>query len=101
MGNVFKDGGVKAVWNGEKFREARRIHETGEFDKLPFCKNCNAWAGAVYTEQVEEVAGVRVLVRRSPQFNYYNRLDRLESWHEHMRGHAALDRSALEKMTAQ
>jgi radical SAM protein with 4Fe4S-binding SPASM domain len=44
MGNVFEDGGVKAVWHGEKFQEMRHYHETGQYDKVPFCKNCNVWA---------------------------------------------------------
>jgi radical SAM protein with 4Fe4S-binding SPASM domain len=43
MGNVLTDGGVKAVWQGEKFQEVRRHHEAGEFDKVPFCRDCNAW----------------------------------------------------------
>lgn len=100
MGNVFRDGGVKAVWNGEKFREARRLHEAGQYDKLPFCKDCNAWAGHAYTEEVEDIGGIKTLVRRSAQFAYYNRLDRLESWHEHMRGHAKLDKESVRALAA-
>lgn len=94
MGNVFKDG-VKAVWHGEKFTEVRKAHEAGEFDKVPFCKNCNAWAGHLYTEEVDTRAGVKVLIRKSAQFAYYNRVDRLDSWHEHIRGHASVDRAVL------
>lgn len=95
MGNVFKDGGVKAVWHGEKFTEVRRLHEAGQYDKVPFCKDCNAWTGRVYREEISERAGVKILLRRSPQFVYYNRLDRLESWHDQLSGHAKLDREAL------
>jgi len=91
MGNVLTDGGVKAVWQGEKFQEVRRHHEAGEFDKVPFCKDCNAWAGHIYEEEVSERNGVPVLIRRSAQFVYYNRIDRLASWHGGMRGHKAPD----------
>jgi pyruvate-formate lyase-activating enzyme len=87
MGNVFTDGGVKAVWQGEKFNAVRRHHEAGEFDKVPFCKDCNAWQGHLYSEEVSERNGVPVLIRRSAQFAYYNRIDRLGSWHGQMRGH--------------
>ncbi len=97
MGNVFNDGGVRAVWHGEKFSELRHLHETGRYDKVPFCKDCNAWAGHVYTEEMDEVAGVKVVIRRSSQFTYYNRIDRLESWHEHMRGHTELDKVAIKE----
>jgi radical SAM protein with 4Fe4S-binding SPASM domain len=92
MGNVIKDGGVKAVWHGRRFTEARKHHETGEFDKEPFCKNCNAWAGHLYLEEQEELNGVPVLVRRSSQFTYYNRIDRLASWHDGIRGHEPPER---------
>lgn len=87
MGNVFKDGGVKAVWHGAKYQETRRLHETGDYDAIPFCKDCNAWAGHLYEETIEERADTRLLVRRSPQFTYYNRIDRLDSWHGQLRGH--------------
>lgn len=83
MGNVFKDGGVKAVWKGKKLQEARHYHETGQWDKVPFCKDCNAWSGYIYEDEVKD----GILIRRSPQFIYYNRMDRLESWHKDIRGH--------------
>jgi uncharacterized Fe-S cluster-containing radical SAM superfamily protein len=87
MGNVFTDGGVKAVWHGEKFNEVRRHHEGGEYDKVPFCKGCNAWSGDLYEEEFGVRNGVQVLIRRSAQFQYVNRVDRLESWHEGLTGH--------------
>ncbi len=87
MGNVFRDGGVAAVWHGEKFNEGRRHHEAGEFDQVPFCKDCNAWSGHLYSEEEGERNGVPVLIRKSSQFVYYNRIDRLASWHGQMRGH--------------
>jgi radical SAM protein with 4Fe4S-binding SPASM domain len=100
MGNVFHDGGVKAVWNGEKFRWARRLHETGQYDEIPFCKNCNAWSGHLYVEETDEIGGQKVLIRRSYEYTYYNRIDRLASWHEHIRGHAKLDTESVRALEA-
>lgn len=83
MGNVFEDG-VHAVWHGEKYSAARHYHETGQWDKVPYCKNCSAWAGGVYEEEIRG----DILIRRSPQFVYYNRMDRLKSWQDGvLRGH--------------
>ncbi len=90
MGNVFADG-VKAVWHGEKFNQVRHYHETGQWDKVPFCKDCNAWAGYQYEEEVRD----GLLIRRSPQFIYYNRLDRLRNWQENLRGHAPPEAARL------
>ena len=84
MGNVLEES-VEAVWHGEKFNEVRHYHETGQFDKVPFCKDCNAWSGYIYEEHIEG----NLLIRRSDQFVYYNRMDRLESWTSRLRGHAA------------
>ena len=53
MGNVFKDG-VKTVWQGEEFAKARYFHETGQWDKVPFCKNCNGWAQYEYKEEIRD-----------------------------------------------
>lgn len=87
VGNVFKDGGVKAVWHGDKLNQIRHYHETGQWEKVPFCKNCNAWAGYMYKEKITQRAGVDVLERHSFQFIYYNRLDRLENWGDNLKGH--------------
>ena len=75
MGNVFKEG-VKAVWHGEEFTKARHYHETGQWDQVPFCKNCNGWAQHDYEEEIRD----GLLIRRSPQFTYYNKIDRLKNW---------------------
>jgi radical SAM protein with 4Fe4S-binding SPASM domain len=98
VGNVFTDGGVKGVWHGDKLNKIRHYHETNQYDKVPFCKDCNAWAGYVYEEEVTKRAGVAVLERRSHQFVYYNRLDRMDSWHENLRGHEPPDFEALEQI---
>ncbi len=75
VGNVFKDG-VNAVWQGEEFAKVRYYHETGQWDKVPFCKSCNGWAMHEFEDEVRD----GLLIRRSPQFTYYNRIDRLKNW---------------------
>lgn len=91
VGNVFKDG-VKAVWHGEALTRIRHYHETGQWDKVPFCQNCNAWAGQIWEEEITD----ELLIRRSVQMTYYNRLDRMVSWHENVKGgHAAPDRDMV------
>jgi radical SAM protein with 4Fe4S-binding SPASM domain len=75
MGNVFEEG-VKAVWKGEEFAKARYYHETEQWDKVPFCKNCNGWAQHSFDDEVRD----GLLIRRSPQYAYYNRISRLGNW---------------------
>lgn len=99
VGNVLEEG-VKAVWHGEKLTEIRRLHEEGRTDEVPLCKDCNAWAGHIYEEVVEERAGVKVLVRRSAQFEYYNRVDRLESWSSDLKGHVPPDAETVKKLVS-
>ncbi len=77
MGNVFETG-VREVWQGEEFAKARYHHETGQWDKVPFCKSCNGWAQYDYEEEIDQANGI--LTRRSPQFTYYNKIDRLSNW---------------------
>jgi pyruvate-formate lyase-activating enzyme len=76
VGNVFLDGGVKAVWHGDMFNEVRKWHEEGDFAKVQLCARCNLWAGQDFRE--EEKDGI--LIRRSLQYVYHNRLDRMGSW---------------------
>jgi len=85
VGNVFKDG-IDAVWHGEAFNLVRYYHETSQWDKVPFCKSCNGWAQYEFEEEVRE----GLLIRRSPEYTYYNRIARLKNWggsllggHEH------------------
>jgi len=75
LGNVFQEG-VKAVWLGEKFSKIRHYHETGQWDKVPFCANCNGWAQHEFQEEIRD----GLLIRRSPEFTYYNKIERLKNW---------------------
>jgi len=75
VGNIFKDG-VNAVWQGEAFAKVRYYHETGQWDEVPFCKSCNGWAQHEFEDEIRD----GLFIRRSPQFVYYNRIDRLNNW---------------------
>ena len=75
MGNVFEKG-VREVWHGEEFAKARYYHETEQWDKVPFCKPCNGWAQYEYTEEVRD----GLLIRRSPEYVYYNTIKGLKNW---------------------
>lgn len=81
MGNVFKEG-VREVWHGEAFAKARYYHETGQWDKVPFCKPCNGWAQYDYEEEVRD----GLLIRRSPEYTYYNTINRLKNWKGNLLG---------------
>lgn len=78
MGNVLRDG-LAAVWHGEAFTQARYWHETAQYDRIPFCAPCNGWASWSGGSYVEEVRN-GLLVRRNPEFVYYNNLERLSNW---------------------
>lgn len=85
VGNVF-EAGVKDVWHGEAFAKARYYHETRQWDKVPFCANCNGWAQYEYTEEIKD----GLLIRRSPEYTYYNLINRLSNWKGTLLGgHAA------------
>lgn len=81
VGNVFEQG-VKDVWNGEAFAKIRYYHETGQWDKVPFCKSCNGWAQYEYEEEIRD----GIMIRRSPQFTYYNKIARLANWQGQLLG---------------
>lgn len=76
MGNVFTDGGVEAVWHGKRFTKMRELHETGQAERIPFCKNCNGWAQYEFKDEVRD----GLLIRTSPQYTYYNRIEKLKNW---------------------
>lgn len=81
VGNVF-DKGVQAVWQGEEFAKMRYYHETAQWDKVPFCKSCNGWAQYEFETEVRD----GLMIRRSPEFTYYNRLERLNNWQGRLLG---------------
>ena len=96
VGNVFEQG-VKAVWNGEEFAKIRYYHETEQWDKVPFCKSCNGWAQYEFEDEIRD----GLLIRRSPEFTYYNRIDRLKNWQGRLLGaHPEPDSGLIESAEA-
>jgi MoaA/NifB/PqqE/SkfB family radical SAM enzyme len=75
MGNVFKTS-VHEVWHGEEFTKMRYLHETGQWDAIPFCDTCNGWAQHEYQEEIRD----GLLIRHSPEFDYYNKISHLANW---------------------
>jgi radical SAM protein with 4Fe4S-binding SPASM domain len=43
MGNVI-DCSIKEVWYGERFREARKLHDDGFFNSIKKCGQCDTWS---------------------------------------------------------
>jgi radical SAM protein with 4Fe4S-binding SPASM domain len=77
-GNIFTDGGVKAVWNGEILSDMRRMHNEGDWDKIPACKECEYWTDS---RELQEEERDGFLIRySSPYAVFYNVLDRLGNW---------------------
>jgi radical SAM protein with 4Fe4S-binding SPASM domain len=81
LGNVFVDG-VKEVWHGPELTRIRHLHETGHYDQIPLCRNCERWASFTYQEAVKD----GLLIRWSTEYTYYNRLEKLDNWQGDMRG---------------
>lgn len=75
VGNAVETS-VKDVWQGEPLNKIRQHHENEEWDKVPFCKNCDRWASSQFKERQEG----NLLIRTSAEFTFYNRLDKLNSW---------------------
>jgi MoaA/NifB/PqqE/SkfB family radical SAM enzyme len=42
MGDASSTDLVK-IWNGRRFRQARKLHENGLFHRIPLCTDCNSW----------------------------------------------------------
>ncbi len=46
------------------------------------CKNCDRWASHAYEEEVRD----GMLIRRSAEYTYYNRLEKLQTWGSNLLG---------------
>lgn len=76
VGNVFTTS-IKDVWHSKELNQIREFHIKKEFDKVPYCKNCQDWSRYLFNEEYEKD---NILIRKSKLLTYYNRLDRLGSW---------------------
>lgn len=41
IGNIFREGSIKKLWNNAKMQMFRNMHLKGDFASIPACKNCN------------------------------------------------------------
>lgn len=82
VGNVFKDGGVQAVWNGPGMQKLRDLHNSGKWDEIYFCGPCDYW---VETYDMKEEVRDGFLVRSpSPYTTFYNVLDKMKNWNKNL-----------------
>lgn len=78
IGNIFRDGGVAAVWNSPQFQKLRNQHNCGNWDDISFCRNCDYWVETLnFKEEVKDGFLVRT---PSPYTTFYNVLERLDNW---------------------
>jgi len=42
LGNVNEEPAM-AIWEGQKIRELRALHEAGRMDEIPLCRDCGVW----------------------------------------------------------
>jgi len=76
MGNVFENG-VQNIWKGKQFQRIRRLHENGQYEAIPLCAECDVWSNYLVKERISN----GILIRESPIMTYYNRMDRMDTWH--------------------
>ena len=80
VGNIFKEGGVRAVWNNARMNELRELHNTGRWDEIPFCKPCDYWV-ETFDMKEEEKDGF-VVRSPSPYTTFYNVKSKMENWNK-------------------
>ncbi len=78
MGNIFKDGGIKAVWNGNKFKEWRDAHNKGRWGDIEYCKNCDYWLDSFDVK--EKITDDFIIRTPSPYTVFYNVKDKMWTW---------------------
>lgn len=78
VGNVFRDGGLEAVWNGEKMNRLRTLHNSQKWDDISFCKTCDYW---LETFDITEEDKDGFLIRKpSPYTTFYNVKSKMGNW---------------------
>ncbi len=77
-GNVFKDGGVKAVFHGAEMEKLRALHTAGRWDDVSFCRTCDYWLDSL---PIKEERRDGFLIRySSPYTVFYNVIERMNNW---------------------
>lgn len=68
--------------SNETLKKVRGVAKLEKIEKAvyrlmaAFCKNCNGWVEYAYEEEIRD----GLLIRRSPQYTYYNKISRLVNW---------------------
>lgn len=89
VGNIFRDGGVRAVWNGEGMNKLRELHNSGRWDEISFCKPCDYWV-ETFDMKVEERDDF--LIRTpSPYTTFYNVIDKMKNWNKDIHDRQGMD----------
>jgi radical SAM protein with 4Fe4S-binding SPASM domain len=91
VGNVFRDGGVRAVWNGKKMSRLRELHNSGSWDEIPFCKPCDYWV-ETFDMKEEERDGFLIRIP-SPYTTFYNVKERLGNWNKSLHDRQGMERT--------
>jgi len=75
VGNINEES-VSEIWNGEKMNYVRKCHESNDYEELPLCKGCQRWRSYDFSEVQKD----NILIRESPEYTYYNRVDKMHTW---------------------
>jgi radical SAM protein with 4Fe4S-binding SPASM domain len=76
--NIFKDGGVKAVWDSDEFNKLRELHRNFQWNEIPHCRECDYW---IETFEMKEKEQDGFLIRSPSPFSvFYNVKDKLKNW---------------------
>lgn len=78
IGNIFRDGGIRAVWTAPAFQALRDLHMAHRWDEIDACAQCDYWVETLdFQERVENGFLIRT---PSPYSSFFNVLDRLDTW---------------------
>jgi radical SAM protein with 4Fe4S-binding SPASM domain len=78
MGNIFKDGGIKAVWNGATYQDWRYKHNAGKWNEISYCKNCDYWVESF--DFKEKIFDDFIIRSPSPYTVFYNVKSKFGNW---------------------
>ncbi|MFH2204185.1 MAG: radical SAM protein [Elusimicrobiota bacterium] len=88
VGNIFKDGGIRAVWNGRAMQKLRDMHNSGKWEDISYCAPCDYW---VETFEMKEERRDGFFIRTpSPYTAFYNVEERMANWNKKL-----LDRQGM------
>ncbi len=74
LGDVTEEG-LLEIFNGKRACQVRTLHERGERERVPLCRECDVWASdEVLSEGEREISGVKVKVLEKPSGVVYIRL---------------------------